>query len=107
MPNLGHPRRSVLPVTTVTLFGRPGCCLCDDARAVLEQLRDELEFTLLERDITLDDDLHRAYLERIPVVQVAGVEVCELVADEAPLRKALTAALRPAGDATPPTHAAG
>jgi glutaredoxin len=93
-------------VTTVTLFGRPGCCLCDDARAVLEQLRGELQFRLLERDITLDDDLHLAYLERIPVVQVGGVEVCELVADEAPLRVALTAALRPAGD-TPPTHAAG
>ena len=40
-----------VPARTVTLFGRPGCHLCDDARAVLERLRGELAFDLAERDI--------------------------------------------------------
>ncbi|MGI8922251.1 MAG: glutaredoxin family protein [Solirubrobacteraceae bacterium] len=74
---------------TVTLFARDGCCLCDDARSSLQRLRDELDFALRERDITTDDELHRAYLERIPVVAVDGEVVCELTLDEPAVRAAL------------------
>ena len=74
------------PRRTVTLFGRPGCHLCDDARAVLERLRGELAFDLAERDIEADDATFRAYLERIPVVALDGEELYDFFVDEADLR---------------------
>jgi glutaredoxin len=73
----------------VVLYGRPGCHLCDDARALLEQVRAELAFSLTERDIEQDDALHRAYLERIPVVTIDGAEAFEFFVDEAELRRRL------------------
>ena len=73
----------------VDLYGRPGCHLCDDARAVLAPLRDELGFTLAEHDIEADDDLHRRYLERIPVVLLDGQHLFDFFVDEAVLRERL------------------
>ena len=66
----------------VTLYGRPGCHLCDDARAVLTRLQQRAEFSLREIDITTSDDLHRRYLERIPVVALDGEELFDYFIDE-------------------------
>jgi hypothetical protein len=74
---------------TVTLYGRPGCHLCDDARAQLLALAPELGFTLAERDIEADDDLLRRYLERIPVVALEGEELFDFFVDEGVLRDRL------------------
>jgi glutaredoxin len=74
---------------TVTLYGRRGCHLCDDARAVLERLRAETPFDLDAIDIETDDALLRTYLERIPVVAVDGEEVYDYVVDEADMRARL------------------
>ena len=68
-------------MTTVTLYGRPGCHLCDDARTVLEQVRTTHPFRLEEIDIEADDALFKRYLERIPVVVVEGEVVSELLLD--------------------------
>jgi glutaredoxin len=73
----------------VVLYGRDGCCLCEDAREVLERVRRRQEFELSERDIEQDEALLRAYLERIPVVTIDGVEAFELVIDEAELERRL------------------
>jgi glutaredoxin len=73
----------------VILYGREGCCLCDEARLVLERVRAEHQFAFSERDIDGDDQLLRAYLERIPVVTIDGVEAFELFVDEAQLRERL------------------
>jgi glutaredoxin len=73
----------------VVLYGRPGCHLCDEAREILERVRAQIPFTLLERDIEQDDALHAAYLERIPVGTVDGVEAFELGVGEAALRDRL------------------
>jgi glutaredoxin len=75
--------------TTITLYTRPGCHLCDDARAVLESVRTEHPFELRELDISADDALHRAYLERIPVVEIDGEEAFEYFVDAAELRRRL------------------
>ena len=75
----------------VTLYGRPGCHLCDDARTALDRVRAEVPFDLEERDITQDDALHRAYLVRIPVVCLDGEELFEYHVDEAVLRARLGA----------------
>jgi glutaredoxin len=66
----------------VTLYGRPGCHLCDDARDALERVRRRHPFDLDEVDITRDDVLHARYLERIPVVALDGEELFEYFIDE-------------------------
>jgi hypothetical protein len=76
-------------MTTVVLYGRDGCCLCDDARQILLRVRSRRPFLLEERDIDRDDALLRAYLERIPVVTIDGVEQFELFVDENELERRL------------------
>jgi glutaredoxin len=66
----------------LVLYGRPGCHLCDDARAVLHRIGRPFE----EIDIESDDDLLRRYLERIPVVALDGEELYDFFVDEADLR---------------------
>ena len=53
-------------MTTVTLYSRPGCHLCEEARAVLERARGRAPFEIDEINIETDDVLHARYLERIP-----------------------------------------
>jgi glutaredoxin len=76
-------------MTTVVLYGRDGCCLCDDAREILLRVRLRHPFILEDRDIEQDEELLRAYLERIPVVTIDGVEQFELFVDEAELERRL------------------
>jgi glutaredoxin len=76
-------------MTVVTLYGKPGCHLCEDARAAIERARAETSFELREVDITLDPGLNREYGERIPVVAVDGVERFELFVDSAALARAV------------------
>jgi glutaredoxin len=80
-------------VRTVTLYTRPGCHLCDEARATLQKLRERTPFDLHEIDIEQDDALHRAYLERIPVVHLDGEHLFDYLVDE----RALTARLNSDG----------
>jgi len=74
----------------VTLYGREGCHLCDEARAEIVALRGALPpFELREIDIETDARLHAAFLERVPVVEVGDVLVSELVLDRDALERAL------------------
>jgi glutaredoxin len=74
---------------TVVLYGREGCCLCEDARQVLLRVRERHRFELRQRDIETDEALLRRYLERIPVVTIDGIEAFELFVDEAELERRL------------------
>lgn len=65
-------------MTRVTLYGRPGCHLCEEARTAVGVARDRRDFALEEVDISLDPRLARRYGERIPVVAIDGEEVLEL-----------------------------
>ncbi|MCW3048571.1 MAG: glutaredoxin 2 [Solirubrobacterales bacterium] len=78
-----------MSLPTITLLGRPGCHLCDEARAVLQRLRSERPFVLEEVDIEADDELLRAHLERIPVVVLDGHELYHFHVDEGDLRERL------------------
>ena len=75
----------------VVLYSRDGCCLCDDARVILQRVRVSHPFALSEVDIESDERLLRAYLERIPVVTIDGQEAFELFVDESELTRRLTA----------------
>jgi glutaredoxin len=77
-------------VTEVVLYTRPGCHLCDEARDAILALRDDgLAVALREVDIEQDARLHAELGERIPVVEVAGEIVSELVLDVRSLRSRL------------------
>jgi c-di-GMP-related signal transduction protein len=66
----------------VVVYSRPGCHLCEEAIEQIISLHEEgYRFNLHEVDIESNDLLLRRYLERIPVVEVDGVEVSELVLD--------------------------
>ena len=71
----------------VVLYARAGCCLCDDAREMLERIRarNPDAFAISERDIESDDALLHRYLERIPVIAIDGVDTLELQFDEGEL----------------------
>ena len=74
----------------LVLYSRPGCHLCDEARDILNALilgMKDVEFA--ERDIDADDELLRAYLERIPVIELDGIVIGELVPDRVALRASL------------------
>jgi len=75
---------------TVVLYTRVGCCLCDDAREILLRVRATHEFSFEERDIEADEELHRVYLERIPVVTIDGREAFELFVDESEFERRLS-----------------
>jgi glutaredoxin len=76
-------------VPTLTLYGKPGCHLCDDARREIELVRADLPADLQEVDVTLDAALHRRYGERIPVLELDGEQLFELRVDRHQLRQAL------------------
>jgi glutaredoxin len=75
---------------TVTLIGKPGCHLCDDARVVIEKVAGELGAAVDERDITQDEELYRKYWEQVPVVLVDGEQHDFWRVDEGRLRRALS-----------------
>jgi glutaredoxin len=58
----------------VTVYRAQGCHLCESASRVIETVRAEIDFQLVEIDITGDPELERAYRERIPVVEIDGEE---------------------------------
>ena len=79
-----------MPLPLVTLYARPDCHLCDEARASLEAMRAAgVVFDVREVDIDSDDELLRRYLERIPVIELEGKVVSELGLDEEGLRARL------------------
>lgn len=67
---------------SLVLYGRAGCHLCDEARAVLVRVG----HPFAEVDIDSDDALLKRYLERIPVVALDGEELYDFFVDESDLR---------------------
>jgi glutaredoxin len=80
----------------ITLYGKPGCHLCEDARAVVERVAGELGVRWEERDITRSEEDTRLYWEQIPVTLINGVQHDFWRVDETRLRGAI-AELRAAG----------
>lgn len=73
----------------ITLLSKPGCHLCDDARAVVERVASDLGVEWEEVDITSDRDLQAKWWEQIPVTLVDGVQHDYWRVDEQRLRQAL------------------
>lgn len=73
----------------VTLYGKPGCHLCDDARAVIETVCAELGESYEEVSILDDPALVDRFGEEIPVTFVDGAQHDFWRVDAARLRAAL------------------
>jgi glutaredoxin len=78
-----------MAMALLTLYGKPGCHLCDEAREVVERVRARRPFELREVDVTLDPALHREYGERIPVLALDGEELFEFHVEEGVLLERL------------------
>jgi glutaredoxin len=58
----------------VIIYSRPGCHLCDEAKATITTAGCTDEFTLEEVNIESDEELLRKYKYDIPVIAISGVE---------------------------------
>jgi len=74
----------------ITLLGKPGCHLCDDARVVVQRVADELGVPWDDVDITSDPELQARWWEQIPVTLIDGVQHDFWRVDENRLRAALS-----------------
>ncbi|MEL4319618.1 glutaredoxin family protein [Leifsonia sp. YIM 134122] len=82
-------------MTTLTLIGKPGCHLCDDARAVVSTVLTEFPDAALDELSILDDDaLRDRYAEEIPVLLIDGAVHTYWRVDAERLRAALTTPAR-------------
>jgi hypothetical protein len=88
----------VPPLPDLTLYARPGCSLCDEARVAIDLVIEDRRArglpapTVIERNIEDDPELHRRYLERIPVVEIGDQRV-ELIVSVGKVRRLLNEVL--------------
>ena len=54
--------------TAVTLYSRPGCCLCDDMKAIVAEVQADTAFTVTEIDISAQPELEARFGQDIPVL---------------------------------------
>jgi glutaredoxin len=74
----------------VLLLTRPGCHLCDEARAVIGRVTAELGVQFREKDINDDPEDLRQYSDSVPVTFVDGIQHDFWRVSEDRLRTALT-----------------
>jgi glutaredoxin len=58
----------------IEIYSRPGCHLCDDAKAAIEPFKQRYSIALIVTDVDSDDALRKAYGSEIPVVMINGKE---------------------------------
>ncbi len=71
----------------VDFYSRPGCHLCDDAKQIVERVRQRLEFQLSFINIESDPDLEAKYGSEIPVVTINGNKAFKYHVDEREFEK--------------------
>ena len=70
----GSGGRTSAQAHVITLLSRPGCHLCDEARAVVVRVAADLGLAWHERDITRSAQDMEAYWDKIPVTLIDGVQ---------------------------------
>jgi len=63
------------PIPDVLLYTKADCPLCDEAKALLDELHETLPFNLILKDATSDEKSKKYYADRVPVIIVNGREV--------------------------------
>ena len=90
MPSSAAEPATPGPPPRITLVGKPGCHLCDEAREVVARVAADLGVGWVEVSVLDDPDLLERYAEEIPVTLVDGRRHDYWRVDEARLRAALT-----------------
>ncbi len=85
------------PRVEITLFGRIGCHLCDEAEEVLRRAALQFPLDLVKVDVDSDPDLARRYANQIPVVTINGRKWSKFHVDPRRLRRKLAALQRISG----------
>lgn len=75
-----------MPKARVIVYSRPGCHLCDEAKAAIEKSNCSDHYTLEEVNIESDNELLKKYQYDIPVVTIDGVEAFKHRVDPAAFR---------------------
>ncbi len=82
---------------TIEVMTKQDCCLCDDAKEIIEQVIAELPAELTMTDIESDPELFERYKEKIPVVLINGEESFVYKVHPVTLRKKLDKLLETKG----------
>lgn len=72
-------------MTTLTLYSKPGCHLCDEMKAVVRRVARQLPLSIKEVDISADPALQARYGLEIPVLLVNGTKAAKYRITEAEL----------------------
>jgi glutaredoxin len=75
----------------VVVYHAEGCHLCERARGILQQVRDDVPFDLEEVDIGGDPALEARYREWLPVVEIDGERVFVYYVDPDAFRRKVAA----------------
>lgn len=59
----------------ITFYTRANCPLCDEARLMLQLVKEDFELDVQEVDIESDEELHEKYMLMIPVIEKDGKTV--------------------------------
>lgn len=78
----------------VTLYTRPGCHLCDEAKLQIAPLLAEFGARLREINIDADPELHERYNTDVPVIFLADRKVAKHRVDASQFRRQLLEASR-------------
>jgi glutaredoxin len=87
-------RVAVAPPLSVTVYTRPGCQLCEEAKSVMEPLLGEFGATLREVNIDADTALRELYTNDVPVVLLGSRKVAKHRVDAKQFRRQLADAKR-------------
>lgn len=84
-------------MTALTIYGRPGCHLCDEMKVVVARVASRMPLSLEEVDISDDPALEARYGLEIPVLTIGDRKIAKYRIGEAELLRMLTARERQPG----------
>jgi glutaredoxin len=82
-----------MPIT-LEILTKKDCCLCDEAKIIIDHVLKDYRARLVVTNIESDDDLFDKYKERIPVLKINGEEHFVFKVHEITLRKKLDKIIR-------------
>lgn len=74
----------------VQFYSRSNCPLCEEARLMLELVKEDIYLDIEEINIEENDELHEKYFLRIPVIECKGQIIQEGRIDYPTLLEAFT-----------------
>ena len=79
---------------TLEILTKKDCCLCDEAKIIIDRVLQDYDARLIVTDIESDNDLFAQYKERIPVLKINNEEHFVFKVHEITLRKKLDKIIR-------------